>query len=195
MCGGVRPDRLPRGLDAPAVPWSLRGIEREAFLCEIRGNTAMRKPVKWIAILLGVYVGIVVLFEGLLGYFQPEGANTVVITTTAPDGTSHARVLSLLESDGRLYVAANHWPRAWYRRALANPEVQLTFNDDDGDFRAVPVSTDEHARLSAEHPASPFFRFLTGFPPRYFLRLDPSVEADLWDGAPSARAPGTRAGT
>jgi hypothetical protein len=40
------------------------------------------KAVKWLAIALGIYVGIVVVVESLIGYFQPRGENTLVITTT-----------------------------------------------------------------------------------------------------------------
>jgi hypothetical protein len=78
-----------------------------------------------------------------------------------------------LESDGKLYVAANHWPRAWYERALANPDVQVTEDGGKRDYRAVPVSGAEHDRVQAENRHSVVFLILTGFPPRYFLRLDP----------------------
>ena len=78
------------------------------------------KAVKLIAILFVVYVGIVIAFESLIGYFQPADETTLVITTTAEDGNPNDRVLSRLESNGQLYVAANHWPRAWYNRALDN---------------------------------------------------------------------------
>ena len=70
-------------------------------------------------------------------------------------------------------MAANHWPRAWYRRALMNPEVQVTMDGEKRDYRAVPVTGVEHDRVEAEHRAPVVFRILTGFPPRYFLRLDP----------------------
>lgn len=120
-----------------------------------------------------VYVGIVAAFESLLGVLQPTAGSTLVITTFESDGTPHGRVVSRLESGGQIYVAANHWPRAWYRRALRNPEVQVTFGGKTGDYRAVPVQGAEHDRVDREHGLGLFFRFLTGFPPRYFLRLDP----------------------
>ena len=83
------------------------------------------KLVKIVAVVLVLYVGLVAAFESFLGYRQPGGTgNTMVITTVDADGTRHDRVVSRLESAGQLYVAANHWPRAWYRRALANPDVQ-----------------------------------------------------------------------
>ena len=80
------------------------------------------KAGKLFAIVLGGYVGIVVAFESLIGFFQPAGEDTLVITTTDEDGNTNDRVLARLESSGKLYVAANHWPRAWYNQALKNPD-------------------------------------------------------------------------
>lgn len=131
------------------------------------------KAVKIVAIAVLVYAGVVVIFESLLGYFQPAGGSTLVITTFDDEGTAHDRVVSRLESAGQLYVAANHWPRAWYRRALANPEVQVTQGGDRSDYRAVPVAGAEHERVDAENRLPVVFRILTGFPPRYFVRLEP----------------------
>jgi len=96
-----------------------------------------------------------------------------VITTFDADGTAHERVVSKLENDGKLYVAANHWPRAWYERALAKPEMQVTVDGQKRDVLAVQVVGEEHERVSGAHPLPFVFRILTGFPPRYFVRLDP----------------------
>ncbi len=130
------------------------------------------KALKIGAIVVLIYVGIVVAFESLIGYFQPTSAATLVITTFDDDATPHERVLSRLESDGQAYVAANHWPRAWYNRALENPEVRVTFDGEKRDYRAVPVTGAEHDRVNAKNSLGVVFRILTGFPPRYFLRLD-----------------------
>ncbi len=131
------------------------------------------KAARLIAILFLVYAGIVIAFESLIGYFQPADESTLVITTTAEDGTPNDRVLSRLESNGQLYVAANHWPRAWYKRALENPNVQVTLDGEKGDYLAVPVTGEEHDRVNGDNSAGMMFRILTGFPPRYFFRLDP----------------------
>ena len=130
------------------------------------------KALKIVAIVVLAYVGIVVAFESLIGYFQPADGSTLVITTFDEDCTSHDRVVSRLESDGQLYVAANHWPRAWYNRALENPEVQVTQDGEKGDYRVVPVAGAEHDRVDGGNSLGVVFRILTGFPPRYFLRLD-----------------------
>ena len=123
-----------------------------------------------IAILLAVYIAIVVTFESLLGYYQPEGQSTLVITTTDDDGNTNDRVLSRLESNGQLYVAANHWPRGWYNQALANPNVQITQDGEKGTYLPVPVTGQEHERVNSQNNAGLIFRVLTGFPPRPFIR-------------------------
>ena len=131
------------------------------------------KALKIAALVVLVYVGIVVAFESLIGYFQPTAGSTLVITTFEGDGTPHDRVVSRLESDGQLYVAANHWPRAWYNRALENPDVQVTLDGEEANYRAVLVTGAEHDRVDGENSLGVVFRILTGFPPRYFVRLDP----------------------
>ena len=134
--------------------------------------------LKKLGIALLVYVGIVFAFESMIGFFQPEAGKTLVITTTNDEGVSNDRVLARLETDGMIYVAANHWPREWYNQALANPQVAAAFDVESGErqsgnYRAVPVSEAEHVRVHEEHNPGLAFRILTGFPPRYFLRLDP----------------------
>lgn len=132
------------------------------------------KAVRLIATLFGVYVGIIVAFESLLGYFQPAGQSTLVITTTDEDGNTHDRVLARLESNEQLFVAANHWPRAWYKRALQSPTVRVAVDGMESTYVAVPATDEEHDRVDGEHSLGIVFRILTGFPPRHFVRLDPS---------------------
>jgi len=129
------------------------------------------KAVKYLGIALGVYVGIVVAFESLIGVLQPAGEGTWVIHTSG-GGESNDRVVSGLETDGKMYVAANHWPRAWYNEALSNPNVDVTVGGDRKAYVAVPVTGAEHDRVQADNDTGVAFRVLTGFPPRYFLRLD-----------------------
>ncbi len=132
------------------------------------------KALKIVTILVFVYLAIIVTFESLLGYFQPADQSTLVITTTDGKGVASDRVVARLESDGRLYVAANHWPRAWYQQAAENPQVQVTLDGETATYLAVPVTGAEHDRVNSEHRLGLGFRILTGFPPRYFYRLDPA---------------------
>ena len=131
------------------------------------------KPVKILVLALVGYVGLVVAFESMIGILQPEAGDYLVITTADEDGATNDRVLARLESQGQLYVAANHWPRAWYRQALANPNVAATIDGNRADYTAVPATEEEHERVHRENDPGVIFRILTGFPPRYFLRLDP----------------------
>ena len=88
-----------------------------------RGGFVMRQPL--------TVFGSIVIALALSGCmtavaaFQPESETTMVITTTDAEGTDFERVVTAIDDGDRLFVAANHWPRAWYRRALANPEVQI----------------------------------------------------------------------
>ncbi len=134
------------------------------------------KVVKIIAIVALVYVGIVVLFESLLGYYQPAGATTLTITTTDADGNTNDRVLAALASNDQLYVAANHWPRGWYNQVLENPQVQIRMDGEEekGDYLVVTLDEEEESRVDGEHSLGVVIRILTGFPPRYIVRLDPT---------------------
>lgn len=131
------------------------------------------KAAKIVASVVVAYLGVIVAFESLIGYFQPADETTLVITTFDDDGAPHDRVVSGLESNDQLYVATNHWVRAWYNRVLERPEVQVTLDGEKGDYRAVPVTGAEHDRVAGENSLGMVLRILTGFPPRYFVRLDP----------------------
>ena len=130
------------------------------------------RAVKIVGIVLVSYVLIVVAFESLIGFFQPEAPDTLVLTTVGEDGGAVDRVLQSLHSDGQLYVAVNHWPRAWHRRALANPRVRVTRDGETRNYMAVPVTGEEYARVASDYPRPVAFLLLTGFPPRHCVRLD-----------------------
>ncbi len=66
----------------------------------------------------------------------------------------------------------NHWPRAWYHRALENPNVRVTREGETTDYRAVPVSEQERERLLDDSGFPLVAYVFTGFAPRQFLRLD-----------------------
>ena len=125
-------------------------------------------------ILIGIavlYVLVVVGFESMLGYTQPENRGTLVITTF-DDGEPHDRVVSRIHIDDELYVAVNHWPRLWYWQLLDEPVVRIRYGDTDDLFRAVPVEGDQAIqRVDDARPLSLQFRILTGFPPRHFVQL------------------------
>ena len=123
--------------------------------------------------LLG-YVALVVVFETLLGVFQPETGDTIVITTTDSDGVSSDRVLGRDFAHGTHYASVNHWPRVWYHNALANPRVQVTMDGTTADYIAVPIDDEEHERVAAEIGNGILFKIMVGFAPQRFLRLEPA---------------------
>src|SRR5262245_15022607 len=138
------------------------------------------KAFKLLAILIGAYLGLVVAFESLvvtMGRNQAArglqpGEDWIVITTTDQDGSTDT-VIACVESGGQLYVAANHWPRGWHTRAIENPEVEITRDGERRAYRAVAVAGEERDRIARDYALPWAIRFLTGFPPRSFLRLDP----------------------
>ena len=113
-----------------------------------------------------------VLFESSLGFFQPELGGTITITTVDKQGQSHDRVVSRFESGGELFIAANHWPRAWFRRVLQNPKLIALIDGESASYQAVLLKGEKHDQLALEYDPGLAFRFLTGFPPRYFIQLE-----------------------
>lgn len=139
------------------------------------------KAIKWLGVVLGVYVGLVVAFESLVGFMGKRQAargvsadeQWAVITTTDSDGSAKSTVVAGVEVGGQLYVSANHWPRGWYNRAVEHPDVEVTRAGEKKPYRAVPLTGEEEARIARDYQLPWAIRFLTGFPPRSFLRLDP----------------------
>ena len=70
-------------------------------------------------------------------------------------------------------MAANHWPRAWYHEALDNPQIEVQMDTSFEPYTAVPLEGAEEEMVREIYSVGFEFRFRTGFPPRYFLRLDP----------------------
>ena len=137
------------------------------------GKESRVKVAKVALIVVLAYAALVAAFETLLGLSQPSGQDTMVITTFEEDGSGHDRVVSRLEVGERVYVAANHWPRAWFRRVAANPRIEVTYGGETVPHVAVPLGDDERDAVDSAHPLGLVFRVLTGFPPRRILRLDP----------------------
>ena len=134
----------------------------------------MKGSIKYLSITLAVYVGLVVLFESLIGYFQPQNAATLSLTVYESETQPHERVLSRIEHKDNLYVAVNHWPRAWFYTLKENPAVRVAFGERDFAATARVVEDPaEIASIEADRPLTWWFKLLTGFPPRYFVRLEP----------------------
>jgi hypothetical protein len=113
---------------------------------------------KVLFIVLLVYVGFVALMEALIGYIQPHMDGGVRLTTTDAEGRTSKRMLAGARLDGKLYIASNHWLRGWYRQALAEPSV---------------LAEVDGVQAVYTYRMGFVLRFICGFAPSRFLRLDP----------------------
>lgn len=123
------------------------------------------------------YAGFVAVMELGIGLLQPEMETGVVLATTDARGAKSSRTLAGFELDGKLYVSSNHWLRGWYREALARPEVEVRMRGVQTPRIAVPVVGAERDRLADAYRMGFVLRFICGFAPSRFLRLDPLPEA------------------
>jgi hypothetical protein len=126
-----------------------------------------------VALAIVGYVAFVACMELAIALVQPEMDIGVVLTTTDEAGRSSSRTLAGFEFEDRLYVSSNHWLRGWYRQALAQPEVELEIGDTTSRRLAVPVVGEERDRLADAYRMGFVLRFISGFAPSRFLRLDP----------------------
>ena len=137
------------------------------------------KLLKLITFIFVGYVSLVFFFEAVfLGLFQPtiesERLKNLVMTTTDSTGHPDSRKITYVVVDGRIYVSAHHWPRAWYHQAIKDPNVVVDLKGYKSDYLAVPVAGQEFQSVSEAFPLPFVVRFLMGFPPqRNILRLDP----------------------
>ena len=135
------------------------------------------------AIVLGVYVGLGLLLDGAIGYFQPQSGTTAVLRTFDESGEPRDTVLGLLDDEGQLWVESGHWFRGWYHRAVANPEIELVREGRTTAYLAVPVDTPEAVdtvtRLMGKGDGAGYWvgRTLLLWAPTKPLRLDPRAGA------------------
>lgn len=129
--------------------------------------------VEVLLIVVLVYVGFVALMEALIGYVQPDMDGGVRLTTTDAEGRSSERMLAGARLDGKLYIASNHWLRGWYREALSEPSVLAEVDGVEAAYSAVPIDGEERARVSDAYRMGFVLRFICGFAPSKFVRLDP----------------------
>ena len=99
------------------------------------------KIIRIVAIVFAVYVALGLIIDGAIGYFQPQSGTTAVLRSFDASGQPKNTVLGLLDDDGQLWVESGHWFRGWYKRVLANPEVELVRDGESAPYRAVPVDS------------------------------------------------------
>jgi hypothetical protein len=138
------------------------------------------KLIKLLAIVVSVYVVVVVAFESFVAYMGSKDAEAGVasggswmVITTSDGHRSYDTMVAGVEIDGALYVAANHWPRGWYRRAVESGRVEVAQAGERSSRRVERVTGAERMRVARVCTLPWFVRFLSGYPPRAFLRLTP----------------------
>lgn len=119
------------------------------------------------------YLGFVVLAEILIGFIQPDMDGVVVLVTTDAQGQKVHRKLAGFEHNKALYISSNHWLRGWYYRTLDRPTVDVTHKGVTRRYKAVQVEGAERKSLSKAYKMGFVLRFICGFAPSRFLRLDP----------------------
>lgn len=125
-----------------------------------------------------VYVGFLALMEALIGFIQPWMQEGARLKTTDAEGRTPERMLAGARFDGRLYVGSNHWLRGWYRQALAERRVLVEVDGVEAAYSAVSIEGEERARVSDAYRMGFVLRFICGFAPSKFLRLDPAGTSD-----------------
>lgn len=107
----------------------------------------MKKVALIGAVGLGVYIAIGLLFDALVGYYQPQNETTLVIQTRDDQGLLIDTVLTARDHEDELWVESGHWFRGWFRRLLKNPEVYIIRNGKRTAYRAEYVDTEEAIEL------------------------------------------------
>lgn len=141
------------------------------------------KLVWALAIAVVVYVALGLAADAAIGWFQPQGSNTVVLRTFDAGGAPRDTVLALLDDGGQLWVESGHWFRGWYRRVLANPDVELVRGGVAAPYRATALDTPEAVatveRLMGRGTSSSYWvaRALLLCAPVRPVRLEPRAAA------------------
>jgi hypothetical protein len=125
------------------------------------------------ALVLLAYVVFVATAEMLIGVIQPDMEDVVVLTTTDAQDNRAVRKLAGFHHNDALYISSNHWLRGWYRRALENPDVEVTFRGDTAPYSVVRVRGAERKKIAKHYKMGFVLRFICGFAPSRFVRLDP----------------------
>ena len=125
--------------------------------------------------IIGVYILLVLSTEVLIWRIQPDmdGGLTLTIVDPRNPAATITRHVYGHEFEGALYVSSNHWFRSWYQAALKHPNIEVSTNNTNRTYTAVPVDGEEHDRVMADYNMGFLLRFLCGFAPSKLLRLEP----------------------
>jgi len=129
----------------------------------------------YVVVVIGFEIFVVMMGNAHAERGVSEDENWVTLTTFNAQGEAIDTIMGGVRVNEQLYVAANHWPRAWINRAIARPDVLVTLRGQQENYRAFTLDAAERAEVVEVYRFPFLFRMLTGFPPRVFLRLEPST--------------------
>ncbi len=91
-------------------------------------------------LLLKIIGGVVAVFAVviLLQFVASETGEVVVVTTTDAEGVTHETRLWVVEHDGAQYLRSGAPGSAWYKRLVANPEINVERNGVEATYQALP---------------------------------------------------------
>jgi len=87
---------------------------------------------------LALAFGGALLLAGVGTYVAGEQGEVAVLRSFDADGGAHETKLWIVDHDGRPWVRVARPERAWYRRLLANPRVELVRGGRTQPMRATP---------------------------------------------------------
>ena len=124
-----------------------------------------------------VYVVLLLLLEATISKAQPDMANGVTLFVNHGDEVV-SRKLYGFAYDNRLYISSNHWFRQWYYAVLKHPKINVEHDGEIKRYNVVPIEGDERTQIARMYKMGFVLRFMCGFAPRRFLRLDPQDDND-----------------
>ena len=102
------------------------------------------KKLAYVALIFtAAYLVISFVFDGLVGYYQPQNITTLVIQTQDSQGEWIDTVVTARDHNDELWVESGHWFRGWYHRLLEKPAVYIIRQDERRAYIAEPNNTPE----------------------------------------------------
>jgi hypothetical protein len=95
--------------------------------------------VRWIAIVLGALLALVVAFLGLV-YAAMESGEVVVVRAADAQGATHETRLWVVDTDGFAWLRTGDPDNPWLVRVRANPEIEVVRDGESRRFHAVPTT-------------------------------------------------------
>lgn len=106
----------------------------------------MRKIAWSVTVVVGVYVGLALGLDALIGVTQlplEPGRAEGVLRTFDDDGKAHESRMIVIDDGDTTWVQSGHHFRGWYQRLRRNPKVELVRGGELLRYRAVPLDTPE----------------------------------------------------